>query len=262
MLAYFRGGFLALAEALRDRIVVEGGEVRTGVRVEGLDLSAGRLTGIRSSRGIIETNTTLLTPALPIVADWLAPCTPYMNYVGRLRKIDYLANICVVLELDRSLSSTYWLNVNDPAFPFVAVIEHTNFEPPEGYGGRHIVYLSKYLPHDQPLYTMDDNEMPGFCEPHLKRMFPEFSWGWVQACHVWRARFAQPIVDLHYSKKIPDFDTPIAGIHLCTMAQVYPEDRGTNYAIRDGRAAGRRLAESATRTSIPSASHLKRQAIE
>jgi hypothetical protein len=27
------------------------------------------------------------------------------------------------------------------------------------------------------------------------------------------------------------------------MAQIYPEDRGTNYAIREGREAGRELAK-------------------
>ena len=51
------------------------------------------------------------------------------GYVERLRRIRFLANVCIVLELDRSLSDTYWLNVNDPGFPFVGVIEHTNFEP-------------------------------------------------------------------------------------------------------------------------------------
>jgi hypothetical protein len=31
------------------------------------------------------------------------------------------------------------------------------------------------------------------------------------------------------------------------MAQVYPEDRGTNYAIREGRAVGRLVAAEAQR---------------
>jgi len=31
------------------------------------------------------------------------------------------------------------------------------------------------------------------------------------------------------------------------MAQVYPEDRGTNYAIRDGRAAARLVADRLAR---------------
>ncbi len=59
----------------------------------------------------------------------------------------------MVLELRHSLSDTYWLNVNDPSFPYVGIIEHTNFESPESYGGSHIVYLSKYLPASDPLYT-------------------------------------------------------------------------------------------------------------
>jgi hypothetical protein len=27
----------------------------------------------------------------------------------------------------------------------------------------------------------------------------------------------------------------MSGFHICSMAQIYPEDRGTNYAIREGR---------------------------
>ncbi len=240
VLAYFEGGFLALAEALRDRIEALGGEVRLGTRVEALAAGDGRIRAVQTSRGEVPCSRVLLTPALPIVAEWLKPLVDDA-YLRQLESIDYLANTCVVLELDRSLSSTYWLNVNDPSFPFVAVIEHTNFEPPAGYGGRHIVYLSKYLPHDHALYQMSDQDFPAFCEPHLRRMFPDFSWAWVKAYHVWRARYAQPIVDRHYSAKIPPFETPVRGVYLSTMAQIYPEDRGTNYAVREGRNAGRAI---------------------
>ncbi|MFX5752083.1 hypothetical protein ABTE32_21930, partial [Acinetobacter baumannii] len=81
-----------------------------------------------------------------MVKDWASP-----DYLQQLRRIEYLGNVCLVLELNNSLSSTYWLNVNDPTFPFVGVIEHTNFESTDTYGGRHIVYLSKYLPVDEAL---------------------------------------------------------------------------------------------------------------
>ena len=53
--------------------------------------------------------------ALPIVADLVEPHVS-REYASELRRIQYLANICIVLELDRSLSETYWLNVNDPGF--------------------------------------------------------------------------------------------------------------------------------------------------
>jgi protoporphyrinogen oxidase len=132
--------------------------------------------------------------------------------------------------------------VNDPSFPFVGVIEHTNFERPAAYGGKHIVYLSKYLPHTHALYAMDADELLAYALPFLKKMFPAIEPGWIQARHLWRARWAQPVVERHYSKLIPQEDGPNRGFHICSMAQVYPEDRGTNYAIRAGRRAGARIA--------------------
>jgi protoporphyrinogen oxidase len=86
---------------------------------------------------------------------------------------------------------------------------------------------------------MDDAEMLRFAVPHIKRMFPKFDESWILDYHVWRATHSQPIVVKRYSELIPDVRTPIEGLYLATMAQVYPEDRGTNYAIREGRAVGR-----------------------
>jgi hypothetical protein len=73
-------------------------------------------------------------------------------------------------------------------------------------------------------------------------MFPAFDRSWIRNHHVWRARYAQPVVGRHYSQLIPGVETPIRGLYLSTMAQVYPEDRGTNYAIRDGRRVGCKVA--------------------
>jgi protoporphyrinogen oxidase len=152
--------------------------------------------------------------------------------------------VCIVLELDRSLSSTYWLNVNDLSFPFVGVIEHTNMEPTSEYGGRHIVYLSRYLPESDPLYRMADDDALAFSLRHLKVMFPDFGDDWVLGGHVWRARYSQPIVECHYSQLLERVSVPLQNFHIASMAQVYPEDRGTNYAVRDGRAAGRKIASA------------------
>ncbi len=242
VLAYYQGGFPALAEAITDKIVALGGEVRTGCKVASLQVEDGQVRAVVTGAGeTIPAGTVLLTQPLPLIADLLEPHTP-PAYTAELRAIDYLANICLVLELDRSLSDTYWLNVNDANFPFVGVIEHTNFEPPESYGNRHIVYLSKYLPEEDALYRMDDRAVLDFSLPYLMKMFPEFRPEWVKAHHVWRARFSQPIVVPGYSRMIPAEATPLGNVSIASMAQIYPEDRGTNYAIREGRAVGKRLA--------------------
>ena len=218
--------------------------VRVGAGVTGLDVQGDRVAAVRVGDERIPASAVLLTQALPLIADLVEPHAS-AEYVASLHRIEYLANICLVLELDRSLSETYWLNVNDADFPFVGVIEHTNFEPPESYGGRHIVFLSKYLPESDALYRMADDEVLSFALPHLQRMFPDFKPDWVTGHHVWRARFSQPIVEPHYSALIPPEQTPFKNVLVTSMAQIYPEDRGTNYAIREGRRVGKDLVARA-----------------
>jgi protoporphyrinogen oxidase len=241
-LAYMKGSFALLAETLAGAVEAAGGKVRVECPVQRIaqtDCGGWRCEG---SWGAVEGRRVVATTALPLVADMIEGWAP-PDYLEHLRAIDYLANVCLVLRLDRSLSSTYWLNVNDTSFPYVGVIEHTNFENTESYGGDHIVYLSKYLPHTDRLYQMDDEAVLKFSIPHLQRMFPEFECSWIRAHHVWRARWSQPIVERHYSKMIPAADGPASGFHLCSMAQIYPEDRGTNYAIREGRKTARGVIE-------------------
>ena len=70
------------------------------------------------------------------------------DYLAKLTGLSYLSAVLIILELDRSLSPVYWLNVADRSIPFVGVIEHTRLIGPEHYGGKHIVYLSNYLSRD------------------------------------------------------------------------------------------------------------------
>jgi protoporphyrinogen oxidase len=240
-LAYFNGGFVALAESLAEKIRELGGRIELNVPVTKIQKNDDNWM-VETEKGVFSSNRVVLTTALPLIADMIDSWAPE-QYLTDLRRIQYIGNVCLVLELDRSLSRTYWLNVNDPSFPFVGVIEHTNFEQPETYGGRHIVYLSKYLPHTDRLYSMNADEFLDFAFPFLKTMFPEFDRKWIQQYHLWRARWSQPVVEKHYSKLIPHEDGPLEGFHICSMAQIYPEDRGTNYAIREGRRIGKNLAK-------------------
>jgi protoporphyrinogen oxidase len=135
--------------------------------------------------------------------------------------------------------------VNDPTFPFVAVIEHTHLDPPEHYGGRHVVYLSRYTTADDPVYAMNSEQLLDRYGAYLKRIFPEFDPAWVSQHFSWRAPYAQPVVTRDYSKVLPSTRTPIQGLWFCTMAQVYPEDRGVNYAVSYARRVARQILGAA-----------------
>lgn len=240
-LAYYQGGFAQLARDIGDFVTARGGKILLGCEA----LQASHRSGgvdLKTSAGIVRARTSLITTPLPHAAEILESATS-AAYAQSLRRIRYLGNVCLVLEMTRSLSELYWINVNDPSFPYVGIIEHTNFEPQASYGGRHIVYLSKYLPVSDALYKMTPEEVFEYSLPHIQRMFPAFDRSWVAQHHVWRAPYAQPIVEKHYSSLIPSMATPVGGVFLSTMAQVYPEDRGTNYAVREGANVAQRIIE-------------------
>jgi len=256
-LAYYTGGFAQLARDIGEYISAAGGKVVLGSEALAISNQDG-IVEVETSGGLIRGRTSLVTTPLPHAAKILEGATS-ATYAQSLNRIRYLGNVCLVLEMTRSLSELYWLNVNDPSFPYVGIIEHTNFEPRESYGGRHIVYLSKYLPVTDALYTMTPDEVFEYSLPYIQRMFPEFDRSWVTRHHVWRAPYAQPIVEKHYSRLIPDTRTPIECVYLSTMAQVYPEDRGTNYAVREGDRIAQQIATEldtrapATRSPKPAA---------
>ena len=241
-LAYFRGGFVALAQSIADHITNNGGEIILNHPV--LQVSQrDDIYHCHTPRKIYKAKRILFTTALPLIAEMIKNWAE-RDYIEQLLKINYIGNVCLVMELKRSLSNTYWLNVNDPSFPFVGVIEHTNFESTDNYGGRHIVYLSKYLPPSDPLYMLSTEEFFEFSFPYLQKMFPEFQRDWIITYHLWRARWSQPVVEKNYSQMIPSHIGPNPGLFICSMAQIYPEDRGTNYAIREGRKIGNLIAET------------------
>lgn len=238
-LAYYKGGFISLADSLAKKIKEMGGTIVLNQKVVSLN-KADNSWEVKTVTDSYYTKNVVATIALPLIAD-LVKNFAEKDYIEKLNQIDYIGNVCLVLELNKSLSKTYWLNVNDPTFPFVGVIEHTNFEKPETYDGSHIVYLSKYLPHTDKLYSMNEDEFLDYSMPFLVKMFPEFNRGWIKKHYLWRARWSQPVVVKHYSRLIPAEKTPYEGLNICSMAQIYPEDRGTNYAIREGRRIGRNM---------------------
>ena len=238
-LVYFQGGFGAVSAALRAALEKLGVKFHLGVGVRRILVRQEQAVGVQVQNGEFLGDAVLCTTPLPIFLG-LVPELPE-TYRRKAEQIRFLGNVCLVLRLKRSLSSTYWLNVADPTFPFVGVIEHTNFDPRENYGGEHIAYVSKYLPTSDPMFQMSESELYNYALPFIQRIFPNFASEWVIGYRAWRANYSQPVITKRYSELIPEARTPIKNLWLSTMAQVYPEDRGTNYAVRFGRDVARQI---------------------
>jgi protoporphyrinogen oxidase len=104
--------------------------------------------------------------------------------------------------------------------------------PASDYGGRHLVYLGNYLPMSDRRFSMSKKDLLDWFLPYLTRINPAFDRSWVNDAWVFKAPFAQPIVTMDYHRHIPPHETPIPGVFLANMFQVYPQDRGQNYSIQ------------------------------
>ena len=78
-------------------------------------------------------------------------------------------------------------------------------------------------------------------EPGLRAINPAFDRSWIKNAWLFREPDAQPIVTLGYRDRIPPLQTGVPNLVLANTTQVYPEDRGTNYAVRIGQDAAKAL---------------------
>jgi protoporphyrinogen oxidase len=150
--------------------------------------------------------------------------------------------VVLVLELTHRLSTqgVYWHNLpKDAGFPFLGLVEHTNFIDPEHFGGNHIIYCGDYLPLGHEYFSMTQDALQKRFLPALRRINPEFQPDWVKKTWLFKTEYAQPIPGIRHSRSIPAVRTPLPGLYFASMSQVYPWDRGTNYAVRLGREAAR-----------------------
>lgn len=156
------------------------------------------------------------------------------DYIKEKSRINYTATVCLILILKKTFSKYYWLNIGDESIPFGGLIEHTNLISPEEYGGDHILYISNYVFKNSKYYKMTKQELVKAYTAYLKKINPDYSEDWIIDSFIFKDDFAQPVIKNNYSKIKPDFKTPVDGFFVANMCNIYPEDRGVNYAIRDG----------------------------
>ncbi len=239
-LGYMRGSFGRVVEALLSRIASRGGEVRGARPVKLVSRSDGHWTV--DFRGGSETfDLVLSTVAIPELLR-LVPDLP-AGARAAWSGISYTHALCPVLVVDRPLTPFYWTNVGDVTMPFGGFIEHTNYIPSSRYGGNHVIYLSDYVLPDDPKWTMPDRDLWEIYLPAATRLAPELGRARILERHLFRAEYAQPIVGTYYSRVLPPVRTGVPGLYSAAMAQVYPEDRGQNYAVKIAREAAAALLE-------------------
>jgi protoporphyrinogen oxidase len=162
-------------------------------------------------------------------------------------EIDFQGSVCAVVSMDEQLMDTYWLNIADEA-PFGALIEHTNFIPPERYGGEHLLYVASYIQDtDEELWGLDDEGVEELWLDAIEEMFPGFDRERVNWTLIARNPKTAPVYERGYLDMVIPYDLSAEvapGVHYAGMASraQYPE-RSLDGAIEAGYAAADRILD-------------------
>jgi protoporphyrinogen oxidase len=247
-LGTYQGGFQAFADEFAAILKERGVEIRYRTPV-------GRIH--RNSKGSLTLDAgsgpqvfdRVLATVSPGAFARMAPDLP-AAYLSGLKNLKHMGAVVMTLSLRHRLSGQgyYWFNIPKTAgFPFLAVVEHTNYLSPEHFGGDHILYCGDYLELGHEYFTLSDDELLERFIPGIQRLNPAFSRGWINKIWVHRTEYAQPVPLVNHSQNIPPIQTPIPGLYFASMSQVYPWDRGTNFAVEIGRRAARMIDNSKTK---------------
>ena len=252
-LGTFVGGFQAFFDALAEAVRARGVCVELNAPVreiapsgadEGEKSSWGRGLVLQTPDGAVAYDACIVTTSPKLLAR-LTPALPG-SYLAQLNTLKSMGAVVVILALDRQLSEQgyYWHNLpKDAGFPFLALCEHTNFVSPAHFGGDHLVYCGDYLKPDHEYFSLSQEQLLERFLPALTRFNARFERSWIKQTWVFKEAYAQPIPPVNHSRNIPDIRTPVPGLYFASMSQVYPWDRGTNYAVRIGRAAAKMLMQ-------------------
>lgn len=245
-LGYFEGGFQAFVDRLTDHVVAHGAQLRLNTPVDALCPQPDGQVAVVAD-GASATFDKVLHTTAPALLARLAPDLP-AAYLDQLLRLKSMGAVVLVLALSESLltDGTYWLNLPTTTpdkfqseIPFLALVEHTNYIDRRHYGGDHIVYCGDYVVPDHAYMTMPQAEIEALFLQALARINPGFRPNWVRRSWLFRAPYAQPVPPVNHSANIPDLHTPLPNLYLASMSQVYPWDRGTNFAVEIGRRVAR-----------------------
>jgi len=233
-LGTFVGGFQAFMDKLGDVVRRQGGEIRLGCAVNGISKNADGTLTVETPQGNTIYDRVISTSSPALMAK-LASDLPD-TYSSKLRALKSMGAVVLVISIKQQMTPYYWHNLpKDAGFPFLAMVEHTNFIPAKHYGGDHILYCGDYLTPDHRYFSYSKEQLLEEFLPALARFNPQFDRSWVKDCWLWKAAYAQPVPAVNHSQNIPDIRTPVAGLYFASMSQVYPWDRGTNFAVEIGR---------------------------
>lgn len=248
-LGYVHGGFTQFVDRLAEAIRKHGGTVRTSTNLTAVGRRPdGTFTlahaGGEQAGGGEEFEAVLFTTPSHVAVQLLGgEGVLGADYVNKARSIAYLDAVVMPFVTTKAIGPYFWYNITDDRIPFLVLLSTSALTGPEALGGRHVYYIGAYVPREHRYMSMPAEEIRTEWLAGLRTMFPDFDPDDVEDWAVFKFRDAQHIVDKGFREnKIVPYEMPVTGAFLSNFTQIYPDDRGTNFAVREGTVVSERVA--------------------
>jgi protoporphyrinogen oxidase len=236
-LSYPKGGFLEFANSLTKNIEKEGGKLYFNTEVIELSSLVKPKLKFKKAGSLhieIENYDAVIVTLPSFIFLKISPQLP-KSYREKFESLKSLGATNLVLRLKKPFfkDNTYWLNICDRTAPMMAIVEHTNYMDRKNYNNEFLLYLGNYKDRNDKFFSMTKEEILKLFDPYLKKINHDYSKN-ILGFEFFKDPFAQPIIPINYSKLLPSHKTPLKNVYLANIEQVYPWDRGTNYAVELG----------------------------
>lgn len=233
ILCYPKNSFSLLIKKLENEIQNQGGSIKhnhliTSINTQDNKVSSVNYISDNKSKHIESFDAVVSTAPYSILSRLI---TLDKSITEKMNKVQYMSAVVMILILKNPISNYYWLSIADKEFPFLGIIEHTNLLPKEKYNNNNIVYITNYVEEDNELLDMNYEEVIEKYTPFIKSINNTFSKDEIIDYKFNKINYAQPIIPINYSSYRIPIKLPVFGLYSANTAQIYPEDRGTNYSV-------------------------------
>lgn len=225
-MGYLEGGSEVLLDKLCGKIEGSGGKIHLNMPVRKVLIENGKVRGIATDDGEKAFDAVFSTVPLPYLPD-LAPSLP-PAYLDKVRKIQNVGVVCVILKLKYPFTGNFWLNINNPDIEIPGLIEYSNLRPV----GESILYAPFYMPPTHPKWARPEEDFVAETIRCLEKIRPDFKPDWVVEGRGFRYQYAQPICRPGLFDALPPMETGISGFFAADTTHSYPEDRSINESVR------------------------------
>jgi protoporphyrinogen oxidase len=231
------GGYAALCEKLRQSLADGGHPVRTATPVRGIQPEGAGVV-VTTDAGIEPFAAAISTLAMPDLAK-IAPAA-VLSHLPR-PALEQRGVVSVVALLRRSPGLPYRVVDLEGELGFEQVIAADQLLPAASFGRLHPVYLVQHCSVDGERYRAGDGELASAGRAALARLCPQLGDADVESVRVFRAPHVDPVWRVGCAQRQMPLRVERSSLYLCSAAQAYPREAGSETSIVLARESVRRL---------------------